>query len=66
MAGSWPVARVGLDNDSLGAVATDDGPRLNDRACGNTSDVGGDAVRRVAAIAWIAQPCTAARWRVRG
>ena len=66
VAGSWPVAWVGLDNDHLGAVATDDWTRLNDRACGNNSDVLRDAVRRVAAVTRVAQPSASARWRVRG
>jgi hypothetical protein len=66
VAGSWPVAWVGLDNDHLGAVATDYWARLDDRACGHHINVVGDGVRRVAAVAWVAQPGASARWRVRG
>jgi len=54
VAGSGSVAWVGLDNNHLGAVATDDWARLNYRACGNNSDVGGNAARRVAAVTRVA------------
>ena len=66
VARSWPITWVGLDNDHLAVIATDDRTRLNDRACGNCSDVIGNTVRRVTAIAWVAQPGASARWRVRG
>jgi hypothetical protein len=65
VAGSWPIAWVGLDDDHLRTVAIDDWARLGDRACGNNIDEGGNAVRRVAAITWVALPSTPARWRVR-
>ena len=66
VAGSWPVAWVRLDNDHLGAVATNDWARLDDRARGKDCDVVGNAVRRVAAVARVAQPSASARWRIRG
>src|SRR4029077_12185260 len=54
MAGSWPVAWVGFDDDHLKAVATDYWARLGDRACGHHINVAGNGVRRVAAVTWVA------------
>jgi hypothetical protein len=54
VAGSGSVAWVSLDNGHLATVATDDWARFNYRACGNNSDVGGNAVRRVAAVTRVA------------
>ena len=65
VAGIWLVPWVGFDDDHLRTVAIDNWTRLGDRACGNNIDQGGNAVRRVAAITWVALPSASARWRVR-
>ncbi len=66
VAGSWPVAWVGFDNDHLGPLPLMTGPDLVIELAAITLMKAGNAVRRIAAIAWVAQPGASARWRVRG